>query len=499
MRFEEIFVFVVVGCIASYWQRSPHRSHIAKQTNKPNKQAQVFILWLLAIVLPSLAIAWTTISHTALPLNLVTVTFLLCVWIYSSLISSSNPNSELIELEPVIEKQLKDCFPSVVYHLQGLEYRPHEIYCRGNLRSQNSKYAYETVNNNIQKIFGDRFICYLQETPLENLGTGFGNTQDSQESTTKYCFYLRPNYAIADQTRQVWIASTISIIFTSITVLAVGANINKLEDLSLINLQRGIPYFLAIASIFIARAIAKYYITNKYKVRFVPPILLPCLGGFGWLGSLNDQTMRIQNPTNQRRYLFDLAVIPNIAGLIISMLLLLLGNWLFVPVNLSTSSTIIDPAIAPSFLIPNLNTFDFKNSILANLLQTFFSFGKISIPANTIPTFSPLTLAGWSGLALSALQLMPFDLLDGGNLIISMFGHRQAIKIARVARLGLLAIAFLVQPWLRIYSLLLFILPTPRPLILNEHIEICKTRDFVGMILMAISLLIILPIPKLHI
>jgi membrane-associated protease RseP (regulator of RpoE activity) len=485
MGFEEIFVFAVVGCVAIYHQRSQQRD---------SNQTQLFILWVLAVVLPSLAIAWTTLNRIALPLTFVVLVFLLCVWIYSNF-ASLNSNPEVINLDPDEEKKLKGCFSSSVYHLTGLEYRPQEIYCRGNLRSQNPKYAYETTNQNIQKTFGDRFICYLQENPLENLGTSFGNAQDGQENTTNYCFYLTPNNftnsqpALSD--RQIWISSTISIIFTAFTILVVGAN-QRIENFSFSNLQQGIPYFLSLASIFITRLIAQYYTSKHYKLRLSPPLLLPALGGFGLLGSLNTNFPKIQNPTNQRRIVFDLAAIPTIAGLVISMVLLILGNWVLVP----TTSPIADFAIAPSLLIANLDTFDFKNSIFTNLLQTIFAIGKTATDPDSITTLSPLTLAGWSGLALSALQLMPFDLLDGGNMAIAIFGHRQVVRMARIARLVILAIALLVQPWLRIYSLLLFLLPTPRPLILNERMEIGQTRDLIGMILIAIALLIILPIPK---
>ena len=498
MGFEEIFVSVVVGCVASYRQRSHQSANTQSANNQgANKQTQTFILWVLAVALPSLAIAWTTLNRTALPLIFVSIVFLLCIWTYSNL--SANSSTEALNLDPSEEKKLKDCFSSNIYHLTALEYRPQEIYCRGKLRSQNFQYAYDTISQNIQKIFGDRYICYLQESPVENLGLGFGSNLDSQESTTNYCFYLIPNHLNKSQPvlsdRQSWMASMICIIFTAFTVLVVGAN-QRVEDLSLSSLQQGLPYFLGIASIFIARAIAQYYTAKRYRLRLAPPIVLPCLGGFGLLGSLNTNFTARQIPTNQRRILFDLAVIPTIAGLVVSIVLLLLGNWLLVPTN----SAIANPAIAPSFLIPNLANFDFKNSIFVTLLQTIFSIGKSEINSvkilDAIPAFSPLTLAGWSGLAISALQLMPFDLLDGGNLAISMFGHRQVVQIARISRLVLLAIALLTQPWLRIYSLLLFLLPTPRPIILNEGTEIGKNRDLIGMILIAIALLIILPVLK---
>ncbi len=430
MGFEEVFVLGVVGCVAIW------RSRLRKLD-----RSQITFLWTLAVASPSLAIAWIILKQTTLPFTLLAIAFLLCIWIYRNWLAPTN--LEPITLTLKEEKQLKDCFPATVYHLKGLEYRPQEIYCRGDLRSQNPQTSYDTINQNIQKIFGDRFLCYLQESDLKNSGANFGAVPTDQQRKTSYCFYLIPRpidsppitINLSDR-----LVSIVSVILTAITVLAVGASIRKLEDINLTSLQSGLPYLLSITSIFITRAIAQYYVAKKNRLQLDLPLLLPCIGGFGLLGSLTPT-----NYPNQRRVLFNLAVIPAIASLVISLILLILGTWILVP------------------------------------------------PA---PALSPLTLAGRSGLALSALQLMPFDLLDGGNLAIAMFGHRQAVQISRITRVVLLAIALLAQPWLKIYSLLLFLLPTPQPLVLNESLELDQNRDLVGMILIAIVLLIILPIPK---
>jgi len=486
MGFEEIFVFVIAGCVASYRQRSLRLSG-----DQIKDRTQIIFLWILAIALPTLAIVWTTLNHAALSTIFGVTGFFLCIWMYGNWSIASNSSAAALNLDPAEEKQLKACFPPVIYQLKGVEYRPQEIYCRGNLRSSNPQKAYDTINLNLQKIFGDRFVCYLQESNPENSGANFGAIENDQTNKTHYCFYLIP---VSNQTRSPSIVSdrliwSVSVISTIFTVLAVGANIHKLEDISFTNLQLGLPYLLGIASIFLARAIAKYIISKQNKLQINPPLLLPCIGGFGLLGSLT-----LKNYTNHRRVLFDLAAIPTIASIVISLILLILGNWILVPVTSASN----DPTIS---LLPNLANFDFKNSIFTNLfqsiLQPIFAVAKNSEITTTLsPAFSPLTLAGWTGLALSALQLMPFDLLDGGNLAIAMFGHRQATQIARIARLVLLAIALLAQPWLRIYSLLLFLLPTPRPLVLNEGIEIGRIRDLVGMTLIAIAILIILPAPK---
>jgi len=501
MGFEEAFVFVVVGCVASYCQRSPSLN-IAK----------IIFLWIGAIALPCLAIAWIAFTQTSLPLTLAMTGYLLGIWLYrnwqaihpNSETSSEISSSEILSLNPSEEKQLRECFSPTIYHLKELEYRAHEIYCRGSLRSQNYKYAYEIISQNIHKVFGDRFICYLQESPIENLGRGFGTLPNEQQST-KYCFYLisHQNTAQSEQSRIgkqwhrcSWLVSIMGFLLTACTVLPAGANIHRLEDLTLDNLQIGIPYLVGIASIVIARAIAHWVITSKHKLRIDPPILLPCFGGFGLLGQLHLNPPMSANPNNQRQILFDLAVIPTVTGLVISIILLVLGNWLLVP----TES--VNSAMNNSLLMTNLHSFDFKSSIFVTLLQFILAIGKsepmATNAAEAIRLLSPLTLAGWTGLALSALQLLPFRFLDGENLSLSMFGYRQTTQIARVTRIILLAITLLAQPWLRIYSLLLFLLPIPQPLVVNESIELDKTRDLIGIGLMTIALLILLPMTKLH-
>lgn len=517
MGFEDAFVFLVVGCVASYLLRSQRD---AQKISQP----QIILMWTLAIALPSLAIAWMIYSSnnnpnnnsTTLPLMVVVTGFLLSVWLYRNLSPDSQLNSQLnteskLTLSASDEKQLRDCFPHAIYQLRSLDYHSQEIYCRGIFRSQNYKYAYDTISQNLQKTFGDRFLCYLQESSIENFGSGFGeseNDQDHQSSETAYEFYLVPTKNAPNSNRLAAIASLISLISTAFTLLLVGANIHTFQDFNLNNLQAGIPYALAVASVLVVKAIAHYYISKKNKFNLPSPLWLPSIGGFGILGTVTtniETIIKKVNPKNQRRILFDLATIPNIAGLAISIVLLVLGNWILVPTSPAISYPTTSPLLSESLflpsLLPNLNTFDFKNSMFANLLQGFlqilFSLNKSEMSLDAIPNFSPLTLAGWTGLALSALQLMPFDLLDGGNLAIAMFGHRQAVQIARIARLVILAIALLVQPWLRIYSLLLFLLPNPRSLINNESIELDRKRDLIGMILMAIALLIILPALKI--
>jgi len=495
MGFKEIFIFVVVGCTVGYYLRSQWSSSDRSQT-------EIFFLWVLAVVLPSLTMTLTTTYQLTLPSIFFATTYLLVIWLYQRW----NPDIKTIPiLSHKEEQKLKTCFPPSLYHYQGLEYRESEIYCHGTLRSQNSQYAYDTISQNIYQNFGDRFICYLQESQPDNRGLYLGNHEDNQGGNANYGFYLIPSRHhnqesyIANNYWQQWIASSISVIVTAFTVMIVGANISHIEDLSFEKLQAGIPYLMGISVIVVARLTAQYVVTKRYKLNFSPPILLPYISGFGWLGSLHNRVTIPKNPKQQRHFLFELSVITAITSLVISIILLFLGNWLLIPtntINTTISTTINNEAAISASFLPYLNNFEVRNSIFITILQSVFTAGKTINDTDLLTSVSPLTLAGWTGLAISALQLLPFQYLDGGNLALAMFGHRQAVKISRVVRIVLLAIALIAQPWLQMYSLLLFLLPPPQPLIINESIEISANRDLIGIVLLVIALLTILPTSK---
>ena len=160
MGFEDAFVFLVVGCVASYLLRS-------QQDAQKISQPQIILVWTLAIALPSLAIAWMLFSpnnnQIILPLMVAVTGFLLSVWLYRNLSPDSQLNSQIntesnLTLSVSDEKQLRDCFPHAIYQLKSLDYHSQEIYCRGIFRSQNYKYVYDTISQNLQKTFGDRLF-----------------------------------------------------------------------------------------------------------------------------------------------------------------------------------------------------------------------------------------------------------------------------------------------------------------------------------------------------
>ncbi len=123
--------------------------------------------------------------NTPLPILLLLGPFLICPFLYWWLVqkgrivpegdgsptdqagNGDNAKPETKEVTRPInaseEKSLRDCFPWGIYYLQQLDYRPQAILCRGKLQVA-PEMAYERVKDNVEEVFGDRFLVVFQES-----------------------------------------------------------------------------------------------------------------------------------------------------------------------------------------------------------------------------------------------------------------------------------------------------------------------------------------------
>src|SRR5260221_2075536 len=96
------------------------------------------------------------------------------------------------------------------------------------------------------------------------------------------------------------------------------------------------------------------------------------------------------------------------------------------------------------------------SSILFSLL-TQLSFGDVA-QYGALVHLSPLEFAGWLGLFVTALSLLPMGQLDGGHITGAMFGSRVGQMISSVAMWSLLLLALFVWPGLMLWVLIIFLI-----------------------------------------
>ena len=463
---------------------------ISKVTTTP-----AWLCW-LAIMLPTFTwIAWAYFvgEDQPLPILLVIVPLVLGIFLYGWLIQIGKPKEETVAKKPLEnkkivsqpteevsqplspidsqeEKTLRNCFPWNVYYLQQIDYRPQAILCRGKLKAVPEE-AYSRIKKNVEQAFGDRFFIIFQESfrgqpffalvpnPQAQAST---QVKDSKDKVN------RPELALG------------LLLITLLTTTKIGLDMSNiaLDDVianpSLI--FSGLSYSLALISIIGIHELGHYFVSSYYKIRTTLPYFIPFPFFLGTIGAF----VQRRSPVPHRRALFDVAIAGPIAGLLITLPILFWG--------FSLSEVV--PLKEPNIL--HFDSLDLRFSFLLALA------GKLALGSQLQPEMGlnlhPLAVAGYIGILITALNLMPIGSLDGGHIIHAVFGQRMAIAIGQITRL--LSILFaMVHNYFWIWTIILWLMPLIDQPALNDVTELDNWRDFSGLIALTILVMILLPLP----
>ncbi|OLP19120.1 site-2 protease family protein [Leptolyngbya sp. 'hensonii'] len=474
----------------------------------------VWLLWLVMMMPTFIWSAWALLNNgsTSMPPELMLGSFIICLPLYWFLVqlgrrdvrssvkpAESQPQSQgSTDLTPEVpttqpaardntasprpidkteEATLQNCFPWTVYYLQSIDYKAQAIICRGQLRAT-SEVAYETVRKNVETYFGDRFLLVFQE--------GFSN---------KPFFVLVPNPQ-AQQNRKEKVESLYRpglalglLLATGLTTALVGTAIVLEQPISSSFFDRvasnpalllsGLPYAIALLIILGIHELGHYLVAQYYQLKTTLPYFIPIPFFLGTFGAF----IQIRSPIPNRKVLFDVGIAGPIAGLVVTLPILLWG--------LAHSAIVPMPSEADMLDFDPLNP---KSFLLLTILSKI-ALGS-SLTANTAIKLNPVAIAGCIGLLVTALNLMPVGQLDGGHIVHAMFGQRTGAVIGQISRILVLLLPLALQdirllPW----AALLFFMPIFDEPALNDVSELDNFRDFWGLVALGILLIIILPTP----
>lgn len=452
-------------------------------------------VWLLWLMLMMPALVWTVWiaaygSASTMPLVVILgplAVFLLLYWVLllrgrvprpMPAEPSTTPAPEVVpevSIKPALrpinreeEATLKNCFPWTVYYLQAVEYRPQVMICRGQLRTS-SEMAYQTVEENIRKQFGDRFLVMFREG---------GNGKPF------FALVPNPNLRSASRPQQVVnrpVLALLLLLITLMTTTLAGAQFFVLST-DTRTWMSGLPYGLALMTILGVHELAHYLTAVRHKIRTTLPYFIPIppwdLLPFGTFGAF----IQMRSPMPNRKALFDVAIAGPLAGFIVTLPPLLWGLAHSVPTGISEDSSIL-----------NFKSFDPKSSFLLALLSRLALGDQLT--AESALQLHPVAVAGCLGVVVTALNLMPVGQLDGGHIVHAMFGQRTGMLVGQVAKLLLLLLS-LVRRELFVWAVLLFFIPAIDEAALNDVSELDNRRDFWGLLSLVLLVFILLPAPR---
>ena len=240
----------------------------------------------------------------------------------------------------------------------------------------------------------------------------------------------------------------------------------------------GLPYSLALLLILGSHELGHYFTAKAHGIRVTPPYFIPVPFALGTFGAF----IKINSLTPDRRALFDVAVAGPLTGLVFAIPALLIGLRFseVIPGNGGSGLGQVGVDVGSSILL----------TFLANL-----SLGASVLEGNHL-LLHPLAFAGWLGLIVTALNLLPIGQLDGGHISHALFGSRAARAISMVAMVSLFLLALFVWPGLMFWAFIVFFIAGMRDApAANDLTPVGPPRMALGYFTFLVLLLIIVPVP----
>ena len=107
---------------------------------------------------------------------------------------------------------------------------------------------------------------------------------------------------------------------------------------------------------------------------------------------------------------------------------------------------------------------------------------------------SPVAWAGWAGLLVTSLNLIPAGQLDGGHIFYVLFGRKTSRKLRPIILLILVLLGFIWYGWW-LWAVLIFLFGRVYAEPLDQITPLDKKRVILGYAALAIFFLTFTPIP----
>ncbi len=275
-----------------------------------------------------------------------------------------------------------------------------------------------------------------------------------------------------------------------------GVNSNN-QRLWLSILHGGIPFAASLLAILLAHEFGHYLMTRRHKTAATLPYFIPFPTLLGTMGAV---IVWKELPRN-KRILFDVGIAGPLAGLAVAIPVVIIGL-----LGSKTGPILPSPG---GFIEGNSILYLLaKYAIFGRLLPAPASYGTVApllywikfvftglpVPINGTDVFiSPVAMAGWAGLLVTSLNLIPVGQLDGGHVMSVLFGKK--LKYAMPVILVLMAgLGFFWNGWwLWVALLLVFGRQSADPL--DQITELDEGRRFLAYCTIFVFILVFIPIP----
>lgn len=257
-------------------------------------------------------------------------------------------------------------------------------------------------------------------------------------------------------------------------------------------LMYGLPFSMTLLTILGIHEMGHYVAARYWGVRATLPFFIPFpLSIIGTLGAVIKLRSRIPN----RRALIDIGASGPLAGFVVAVIALGVG--------LHLSDVVVVQDVPEGSM-----------TLGDSLLSTWIGYLVVGdLPPGQELMLHPIAFAGWLGLFVTVLNLLPMGQFDGGHIVFAIFGQRHVL-ISRLTLAGLALLWAFGPPydwwhassvfsaweasrwpgWL-VWMLMALLMGRKHPPTENPFVELDAPRRWIGYACLAIFVLCFIPSP----
>ena len=284
--------------------------------------------------------------------------------------------------------------------------------------------------------------------------------------------FVPPRPAPKPPRRLLHLGLLLATVVTTVIAGALQQGVNPLETPEL--LYKGIPFSFTLLLILGAHEMGHYLVSRQHHLDVSLPYFIPAppipfiIGTFGAF-------IRIRSPIRDKRALLDVGCAGPLTGVMVSIPVVMVGLKL-------SAVTVIGGGEG---------TLTLGEPLLFKLLS-WLALGPLTPDQNIV--LHPVAFAGWIGLLVTALNLIPVGQLDGGHVAYALFPeHHRYISLVSLGLLVICGVLFW-QGWL-LWAALIAFLGWRHPPPYQFWVPLDRRHRVLGIITIAVFVLTFSPAP----
>ncbi|MDA0831800.1 MAG: site-2 protease family protein [Planctomycetota bacterium] len=218
-----------------------------------------------------------------------------------------------------------------------------------------------------------------------------------------------------------------------------------------------------------------YLQARRHRVHATFPFFIPMpFTPFGTMGAVIFQEPGVAD----RRQMFDIAVSGPLAGLIIALPIAFWG---------------VQESVVAQFP-PGPKLMSYGDPLILKWMIAA-KHGPLAANQDILLNDNPLLFAGWVGIFITALNLLPVSQLDGGHVLYTLLGP-PARRVAKMFMLGALAYMFMTDNWTYFFMwFLVLFMGVSHPPTRDDRVPLGTLRTIIGWATLAFIIVGFTPMP----